>query len=146
MDSKGRLKLPKDLMGELSSNVSFPLIVNRGMDEHLMMYPGDVWEKKTKKIKQLKIGGRKKMEVIRYFYRGASKLTLDSVERVLLPKFLIDYAKLEKDVVLNCIGDQIEVWNADIYDDSITTEPEVDDNILGLVYGDVDYDEDIILD
>ncbi len=146
MDSKGRVKLPKDLLRELDPNVSFPLIVNRGNENNLMIYPRDVWEEKTKKIKQLKINGRDKMEVMRYFYRGASKLTLDSIERILFPKFLIDYAKLEKDVVLYSVGEQIEVWDVEEYDKAVINEPQVKDDLLDLMYGVGNVEQDLNID
>ena len=130
IDSKGRVKLPKDLLRQLDSRDALPLVVNRGYEEHLMLYPKDVWEKKTKEINKLKITRKNQRNAMRYFYRGASKLNLDNIERVLIPRVLLKYADIEKDVVLFAYGEQIEIWNAKAYEELLENEPDNFDEIL----------------
>jgi len=133
IDSKGRIKLPKDLLRQLSTDEALPLVVNRGYEEHLMLYPKDVWEKKTKEINQLKITRRNERMAMRYFYRGATELSLDNIERVLLPKALLKYAEIDKDVVLFAYGEQIEVWDAKAYERMLNEEPDNFDEILEML-------------
>ena len=129
IDAKGRVKLPKDLLRQLSEG-SFPLVVNRGYEKHLMLYPKDVWEKKTKEINQLKLTRRNQRGAIRYFYRGATPLNLDNIKRVLLPKALLEYADIKKDIVLFAYDQQIEVWDAQAYEQDLENEPDNFDEIL----------------
>lgn len=96
IDEKGRIKLPKDLIRQLNHDVALPLVINRGYEKHLMLYPKDVWERKTKEINRLNINKSKERQAIRYFYRGASELELDNIERVLIPSALLEYASVEK--------------------------------------------------
>ena len=43
----------------------------------------------------------------------------DGQGRVLIPKELVDYARLEKDIVISGSGDRLEIWNAQIYDEIV---------------------------
>ncbi len=122
VDAKGRVRLPSGLIKQVGSVDSFTM--NRGFDKHLMLYPSDVWEKKTEEINQLNIYKKKERQAIRYFYRGATKVTLDSADRMLLPKSLIEYAGIDKELVLFAYQEQIEVWAKDKYYDELVDEPE----------------------
>ncbi len=100
------------------------------------MYPKEVWERRTKEINQLNIYKKQHREVIRYFYRGATEITLDSADRVLLPKSLLDYARIESEVVLFAYQDQIEIWAKNLYDAMIEQEPEDFSDLADQVFGD----------
>lgn len=130
IDEKGRIKLPKDLIRQLNHDVALPLVINRGYEKHLMLYPKDVWERKTKEINRLNINKSKERQAIRYFYRGASELELDNIERVLIPSALLEYASVEKDVVLFAYNEQIELWDAKLYSEFLENEPVNFDEIM----------------
>jgi len=135
MDAKGRIRLPSDLLQQLGDE-SIMFTINRGYEKHLMLYPKDVWEAKTKDINQLNIHNTTERQVIRYFYRGASKLKIDSSDRILLPKSLISYAGLKKDVILFAYQEQIEIWSKKNYDIMLNSEPDnfsiIADEVFGL--------------
>jgi len=124
MDDRGRFKLPRKLIEMLGNKRSFEFIVNRGFDKNLIIYPKEVWEEKTKEINQLNIYDKKQREVIRYFYRGATELSNDSADRILMPKHLCNYAGIAKDLVLFAYLNFIEVWSKDKYEEMILREPE----------------------
>jgi len=100
-----------------------------------MMYPKDVWEGKTKKINQLNIYNTKERQALRYFYRGASMLFMDSADRILIPSALIEYSGLKKDVILFAYHEQIELWDKERYLKMLNDEPdsfaEIADDIFG---------------
>ena len=91
IDAKGRIKMPAGLIRQLSADGTYEFMVNRGFENHLMLYPKDVWDKKTKELNQLNIYIKKNREAVRYFYRGATKIVGDASDRILLPKSLIEY-------------------------------------------------------
>ena len=99
------------------------------------MYPKEVWDRKTKEINQLNIYKKQHRQVIRYFYRGATEVHLDKADRVLLPKSLLDYAEVERDVVLFAYQDQIEIWSKSAYEAMIDLEPDDFSNIADNVFG-----------
>ncbi len=134
IDGKGRIKLPKDLLRQLDLETALPLVVNRGFEKHLMLYPRNVWEEKTKEINKLNINISQGRQAIRYFHRGAKELLPDTADRILIPKTLINYAELQKDVVLFAYNTQIEIWDADAYEDLLENEPENFSEILDNLY------------
>jgi len=141
-DSKGRIRLPSSLIRQLGEKSSLHFTINRGFERHLMMYPQDVWEKKTKELKRLNINIRKNRQAVRYLYRGATQITADSSERVLIPKNLILYAGIEKNVVLFAYLDQIEIWAKSAYQQMIDEEPMDFAELAEEVFGDKSKEED----
>jgi MraZ protein len=133
IDEKGRIKLPKDLIRQLNHDEAFPLVINRGYEKHLMIYPKNVWERKTKEINQLNINKSNERQAIRYFYRGASELELDNIDRVLIPSSLLEYASVEKDVVLFAYNEQIELWDAKAYLDFLENMPVNFDELMDSI-------------
>ena len=55
LDAKGRMRLPAQLLKQLASYQSMDYIVNRGFENHLMLYPKAVWGEKTKEINRLNL-------------------------------------------------------------------------------------------
>ena len=124
IDVKGRVRLPASLIKQLGESGIPGFTVNRGFEKHLILYPKDVWEKKTTEINQLNIYNVKHRQAIRYFYRGATEVTLDSVDRILIPKSLLEYANIEKEAVLFAYQEQIEIWSKSKYEQMLGEEPE----------------------
>jgi len=142
IDAKGRVKLPSNLLKQLVTKGAFEFVVNRGFENHLILYPQDVWEEKTNELNRLNINIRKHRQLLRYFHRGATAITSDASERILLPKNLILYAGIEKEVVLFAYRDQIEVWAKAAYDKMIEEEPENFSELAEEVFGSENQDED----
>lgn len=135
IDAKGRVRLPSALVRQIGgANQNFT--VNRGFEQHLIMYPKEVWDRKTKEINQLNIYKKQHRQVIRYFYRGATEVNLDKADRVLLPKSLLEYAGIQGEVVLFAYQDQIEIWSKKHYERMIDQEPEDFSSIADQVFGD----------
>ncbi|MEE8360362.1 MAG: cell division/cell wall cluster transcriptional repressor MraZ, partial [Candidatus Omnitrophota bacterium] len=47
----------------------------------------------------------------RLFFSGAVEVVPDGQGRILLPKYLKDYAGIKKDVVVTGISNRIEIWD-----------------------------------
>ncbi len=76
------------------------------------------------KIRKLNLFVEKNRIFVRYFYRGATELTLDRSNRLLLPKSLTEHAKIDKEAVLLGMIDHIEIWSKKQYEEFITSEPD----------------------
>ena len=61
----------------------------------------------------------KKLSLLRHFFNSVEEVEEDGQGRVLIPKELVDYAKLEKDIVISGSGDRLEIWNAQVYDEAV---------------------------
>jgi len=107
LDPKKRLSLPSKWRDELGRT----LVVTRGLDNCLFVYPLSQWHKISEKIGQLSIGQADTRSFNRFFLSGAVEVGVDSVGRILVPDFLKDFAKLDSKVVLAGIHDRVEIWD-----------------------------------
>ena len=135
LDAKGRLMVPSNLKKQLPSVEQEGLIVNRGFEKHLVIYPRKVYEGIVAELSKLNQYEKKTREFIRFFTRGATELSLDASGRVLLPKSLLEFAGIGADVVLACQFDKIEVWDRAAYDSLLDDEPENFANLAEEVMG-----------
>ncbi len=111
IDPKGRFLVPAALKKQLAEEGAHQFVINRGLDFCLSLYPMESWDPLYAKINKLNDFDIKASAFKRRFLNGASKIELDSAGRLLLPKTLMEYAKLEKDAVLVFVGDKIEIWD-----------------------------------
>jgi len=126
LDAKGRLMVPSNLKKQLPDVEAEGLVINRGFEKHLVLYPKKVWEGMVEEMSKLNQYEPKTREFIRYFTRGATALTLDAAGRVNLPKSLLESVGIElsDELVLACQFDKIEVWSKKAYEALFDSEPE----------------------
>jgi len=107
IDAKKRLSLPSKWRKELGKK----LVVTRGLDNCLFVYPLKEWEKITEKIGRLPLGQADTRGFNRFFLSGAVEVEVDTVGRILVPDFLKVFAGLTSKVVLAGIHDRVEMWD-----------------------------------
>ncbi len=107
LDPKKRLSLPSKWRKELGRE----LVITRGLDNCLFVYPLPEWQKITEKIGQLPLGQADTRSFNRFFLSGAVEVEVDSVGRILVPDFLKDFATLTTNVVIAGIYNRIEIWD-----------------------------------
>jgi len=133
------MRMPSGLIGQLGEEGGHTFVINRGFEKCLMLYPEEVWDRITAEINQLNVYNKKNRNFVRYFYRGAQKVTLDGADRILVNKRLLEYAGIEKDVILSAYHDRIELWAADEYDNLLEEEPDdfsdLAEDVLGKFNG-----------
>ncbi len=123
LDDKSRVILPSGLKKQISQEAQDRFVINRGFENCLVLYPMNEWKGISEEINRLNLYNRKNRDFARYFYRGATELTLDNASRLLLPKSLLSYAGIVRDVVLFAFSNRIEVWSRDRYEKLMTDEP-----------------------
>ncbi len=123
IDAKGRMRMPSQLIKQLGEKESFTFIVNRGFEKNLMLYPKEVWEGITKEVNGLNPYDKQNRDFVRYFYRGATEIDMDSQDRILINKKLTDYAGIDKDIVIFAYNDRMELWAAEEYEKFMGSEP-----------------------
>ena len=123
VDVKGRVKFPSALKRQVQPESQNTYVISRGIEKHLTIYPYQNWKKISEELNKLNLYVRKNREFVRFFYQGATELTLDGSDRALIPKKLLNYAGVKKDVVLFAYADKIELWAKDKYDNLLANEP-----------------------
>ncbi len=135
IDVKGRMIIPSNLKKQLPEAEGEGLVINRGFEKHLVIYTRKEWDKIAEELSNLNGYEKDIREFRRYFTRGASELSLDTANRILFPKQLLEYAGISSDVVLVCQFDKIEVWDEDTYYGSMDNEPANFANLAEKVMG-----------
>lgn len=144
LDAKGRLMVPSSLKKQLPNVEQDGLIINRGFEKHLVIYPRNVWQKIVEDLSKLNAYEQKTREFIRYFTRGATELTLDAAGRVNLPKSLLESVGISTntELVLACQFDKIEVWSKTAYEALFDQEPENFSKLAEEIMGNLNKRED----
>ena len=124
VDAKGRIMLPAGLKRQISPEAQDKFVINRGFENCIVLYPLNEWKEISDEVNQLNLYNKKNRDFVRYFYRGATELSMDVTNRLLLPKQLLNYAKIAKELVLFAFSNRIEVWAKDVYQNLLTDEPE----------------------
>ena len=141
VDAKGRLLVPSGLRKQFSSEAEGKLFVKRGIENCLELYQKHDWEFVSEKVSSLNQFVKKNRAFARKFISGATQLELDSVGRINLPKNLLEYAGVKKELILFAYGNKIEIWDKAAYD----AELEMSDNdfadLAEEVMGEVNLDE-----
>lgn len=116
LDDKARFVLPSGLKKQLPKEEQVEFVLNRGLDDCLVLYPKKVWESEVSRIfsKNQYVG--KNRTFARKFMNGATPVELDANARILLPKRLAEYAGIEKEIVLVAAFNRIEIWDKTKYE------------------------------
>lgn len=119
IDAKGRFLLPAGFRKQLPEGAAGQFVVNRGFENCLSLYPMESWQALSDKINKLNDFNPKVREFKRLFLNGATIIELDSAGRMLLPKPLLEYAGIKKDMVFSAQGNKVELWDKDTYHEYI---------------------------
>ncbi len=122
IDSKGRFLLPVGLRKQLPKGQQDDFVVNRGIEICLVLYPRNIWEEELAKIQSKNRFVAKNRAFARKFLNGATPVAVDGNSRILIPKRLLDYAKLDKEIILVAAFDRIEMWDKTTYDNWLKDE------------------------
>lgn len=106
IDGKGRLTIPAKFRGELA----YGLVLTRGIDRCLVVYPLVQWRALAEKISGLPQSNENARLLARLVFSGATDCVPDGQGRVLIPAYLRQYAELDQDVVVIGLNDYLEVW------------------------------------
>lgn len=126
IDIKGRLMLPAAFKKQLQNVLSQGFVIKKGTySPCLEMYPLEEFEKLMSQIRKLNPMLPKDQYVIRKFVNGAKQTELDANSRFLLPKDLIDFAGIDKIVVMAAAVNKIEIWDKKKYE-QVLNDPSID--------------------
>ncbi len=113
LDEKKRLIIPSKIRQELGDR----LVITRGLDGCLFGYNERDWEGIMEKLNTLPFTKRDARNFTRFLTSGATLLEFDKQGRVIIPKFLFDYANISKEVVIIGVINRIEIWSKDKWDE-----------------------------
>ncbi|WP_178983422.1 division/cell wall cluster transcriptional repressor MraZ [Winogradskyella helgolandensis] len=119
-DAKGRLMIPAVLKKQFSSALQEGFVLKRAVFQPcLELYPMSEWNKMMEKINKLNRFKKKNNDFIRRFTAGVKIVEVDSAGRLLIPKDLISFSGITKEVVLASAVNILEIWDKDKYEQAI---------------------------
>ena len=127
IDSKGRLIVPSKFREELGNE----FVVTKGLDGCLYMFDKLEWVKFQQKLTAMSDNMKKTRFLKRHFLGGASIVEVDKQGRTLLPITLRESAGITKDVLLAGVGNHLEIWNPDRYNE-LNTYEDMDEVAMSL--------------
>ena len=139
-DSKGRIMLPSPLKKQIAAVISDGFVVKRSVfNKCLEIHPMSEWNKIVNQVNQLNRFVKKNNDFIRSYMSGLKIVNLDSSSRILIPKDLIVFAGLEKQIVLSSSVNIIEVWDKKEYEISVSKSLTNFGDLAEEVMGDNSY-------
>ncbi len=113
LDAKNRLSIPARFRATFSSG----LVLAKDSDDCISVWTPEGHESIIERALAGKNPlGREYKGVQRFFQSNSFDVELDSSGRVTLPPPLLAYAKIEKEVVVAGVGDHLEVWGRERWD------------------------------
>ncbi|MCA1966565.1 MAG: division/cell wall cluster transcriptional repressor MraZ [Flavobacterium sp.] len=142
VDAKGRLMLPTSLKKQLGSLEEGFVLKRSVFQSCLELFPMAEWNKTMLKINKLNRFNKKNDDFIRRFTAGVKMIEIDATGRLLIPKDLVVFAQIDKDIVLNSAINIIEIWDKDKYENAIENAVGDFADLAEEVMGNFNDDED----
>ena len=120
VDAKGRLMVPAALKKQLNPVLQNGFVLKRAVFQPcLELYPMSEWETLMQKVNKLNKFKKKNNDFIRRFTAGVKVVEIDSNGRLLIPKDLIAFADISKNIVVSSAINIVEIWDKDKYEKAI---------------------------
>ncbi len=101
LDDKRRLTIPTELRAEFTSGV----VITRGFQKYLHVYPKNVWEEEVEPLLQGSILDEKTADLNVQFRMGKGEGAIDEKQgRFTIEQHLLDYAGIDRDVAAVRVG------------------------------------------
>ncbi len=111
LDDKNRLTIPSNIRQEFESGV----IITRGHGQYLHLYSKKVWDEKMEPALKGDILSEQVADLNVKFRLGKTGAQLDQKQgRVTIEKHLLDYAKIDKEVIAVRAGEYWRLMRADM--------------------------------
>ncbi|MDP6823498.1 MAG: division/cell wall cluster transcriptional repressor MraZ [Dehalococcoidia bacterium] len=107
VDSHGRIAVPAVFAEALSGVV----VVARGFERCVSVYSEQGWQRIASEIRDLPATNAKTRRLARFIFASAHEQEADRQGRIELPKTVLRYAGINRDVVVIGTGEAVEIWD-----------------------------------
>lgn len=120
LDEKGRLILPAKFRDRLAEG----LVVTKGQEHCLYVFPMDEFQRVHEAISLAPTGSKQTRDFIRVLLSGASDEVPDKQGRITIPPPLRQYASLDRECTVIGMGNRIEIWATQSWEDYLPQHEE----------------------
>ena len=124
LDPKGRLVLPAKVKAALPDAYANQLVLGRGLEPCLVLYPRSAWDVIQARVMALDEFNEEYRQFQRNFFRGMTEVELDSINRFMLPRSMLRYAGVEKEAIIVGLGNRCEIWDPARYDEFLIKDQQ----------------------
>jgi MraZ protein len=107
VDSKSRIAVPAKFRTQLEGG----LVVTRGFERCLQVYPMDQWQALSERVSGLSLGSTEARQLRRLLFASAFDTEVDKQGRILLPANLREYAGIGDEAVVAGMNTYFEIWS-----------------------------------
>ncbi len=140
VDEKGRIMVPAQLRKQLPADMQDRFVLNRGLENCITMWPYPLFLKESGRVNRMNRAKKVIREYQRFFANGATDLTLDASGRLLLPKHLMEWASIGRQIVISTFGRTIEIWAREKFKTPAADESEKYSDMSEQIFDDEDLD------
>jgi MraZ protein len=125
VDAKGRLMFPASLKNQMGEAVKQGFVIKRSIFKKcLELFPTENWRNESNMVSKLNMFNRKNAEFVTKFMAGVKPVELDSTGRLLIPKDLVKYGGISKEIVLTSVVNRFEIWDKAAYEKAVDYDPD----------------------
>ncbi len=111
VDTKGRINIPSKFRSSLSKENKNSLVITRGMDKCVWVYPLVIWKSIEDELRKLSSLSSVNRSFIRNTVRHASISKLDKQGRIALNQNIMTFSNITKNALIIGMVNKIEIWD-----------------------------------
>jgi MraZ protein len=116
IDHKGRVSIPARFRRLLSGDANETLVVLRGLDACVSLYPADEFKRLEDRLRSRSFSDETNRRYQRLLLLDSRDELIDAQGRVAIPPSLIAHAELKHEVLVNGVLDHIEIWSPEVFE------------------------------
>ena len=126
IDAKKRMRMPSKFKTALGAN----FIITKGNKQNLFVFSNEQFSALYEKMIALPLFDEEAQMPVRRFLSSAFETEEDAQGRFLLPKELALFANITKNIVLVGVGNRVEIWAEEVWENESKNSENADFSIL----------------
>ena len=115
MDDKNRVNIPSAIRKAIAPEAESTIVITPGLEGHnLYAYPLDEWKRLTQHLRSLGHFDTSASDFIRSFAGEAYNAKMDSQGRIMLPQYIVEIGKIQKEILIIGTIRKLEIWNPQV--------------------------------
>jgi len=125
LDAKGRFMFPVQYKNQMGEELKRGFVIKRSIFKKcLELFPIEQWQAETAMVSKLNMFRKKNADFVTKFMAGVKPVELDGTGRLLIPKDLLRYGDITKEIVLTSVVNRIEIWDRSQYELAVDYDPD----------------------
>lgn len=141
IDAKGRLMFPVAYKNQMGETAKRGFVIKRSIFKNcLELFPYQQWQDESRMVSKLNMFKKRNAEFVTKFMAGVKPVELDGSGRLLIPKDLLKYGGINKEIVLTSVVNRIEIWDKAAYENAVDYNADDFADLAEDVMGEIETD------